>query len=210
MSLHLTTQRALIAAILFGLGSPAKAAELDFSTGWTTEGDVQIESPTQIRLSNDSGFGDDTDLGAGDGDFNFSGTPAAGVGFLGDLEAFLGIDPMQLDLGGVAYEGSAIKTILTVSDRSELSFDWNFLTNETADVLPIDRREFNDYGFFQIGQDVKKLADWKEANQSLNCLGFDACTGVQKKPASQSFSIQGNILSRLVSSILMILPSLLP
>jgi hypothetical protein len=54
----------------------------------------------------------------------------------------LGIEASQLDFGGFADEGSDIKTILTVSDRIQLSFDDDFLTNEISDVLPQDR--FND------------------------------------------------------------------
>jgi hypothetical protein len=169
---------AAIASILFGPGIPVKAAELDFSTGWTTEGDVQIESPTQVNLSTDGLADDDSDLGVGNGEFNFSGIPAALVGF-GGLEDFLGIEASQLDLGGFAYEGSAIKTILTVSDRSQLSFDYNFLTNETSDVL--QQGPFNDYGFVLIGQEVKKLADYRDTNKGSCSFGFDACTGVQKK-----------------------------
>jgi hypothetical protein len=54
----------------------------------------------------------------------------------------VGIEASQLDFGGFADEGSAIKTILTVSDRIQLSFDDDFLTHEISDVLPQNR--FND------------------------------------------------------------------
>jgi hypothetical protein len=160
--------------------SPVWAINLNLTT-WETFGDVEIPNANQANLSTDGLIDDDFDLGANTGDFNFSGNPAGIVG-LGSpsLEEFLGISASQLDLNGIAYEGSAIKTTLTVSDRSELSFDWDFLTNETANSLLPNRGPFNDYSFFLVGQNVHKLADGKDTHQSLSCLGFDACTGVQK------------------------------
>jgi hypothetical protein len=94
-----------------------------------------------VNLSSDGLADDDPDLGADSGKFNFSSIPAALVGW-GGWEDFLGIEASQLDFGGFADEGSDIKTILTVSDRIQLSFDDDFLTNEISDVLPQDR--FND------------------------------------------------------------------
>ncbi|WP_013334652.1 hypothetical protein [Gloeothece verrucosa] len=165
----------LIVGIL-GLDNRVLGAELNLLSGWEIAGDVQIESATRVNLSSDGLFDDDIDLAVQTGEFNFSGNAASVVGF-GSLETFLGIDVAQLNLEGVAYEGSAIKTNLSVNTRSELSFDWEFLTNETFE-LPL--RPFNDYGFVQIGQQVNKLTDYQNTQKSPNCsFGFVGCTGVK-------------------------------
>ncbi len=62
------------------------------------------------------------------------------------LETFLGLTSGSLDgLGnGNATVGSAIKQTVTVSAGTQLSFDWNFLTNESTPT------SFNDFGFVSI------------------------------------------------------------
>jgi Ca2+-binding RTX toxin-like protein len=160
--------------------TPVQAAELV----WESSGDVEIIDPNNLQLSTDGLFDDDFDLGASNGDFNFSGNPATSVGFdlgFGKLEDFLGIDVTELDLDidDIAYEGSAIKTTLNLSSRTEVSFDWEFLTNETSDDL--SGRPFNDYGFFFLGQKITKLADWTNANQTTCDFGFDHCTETGNK-----------------------------
>lgn len=167
----------LLIATVIGLNPSVKAAEVNFDDGWFISGDVQVESLSQVNLSSDGLFDDDSDLGVSQGKFNFSGNAATIVGF-GGLEAFLSVDPAQLDVGGVAFEGSAIKTTLTVNQTSELIFDWDFLTNETSELVL--RGPYKDYGFVQIGQKVNKLADYQNTKKSANCsFGFDACTGLK-------------------------------
>lgn len=161
--------------------NPAHSASLDLTTG-ETFGDVEFPDANQANLSTDGLFDDDFDLGANSGDFNFSGNPAGIIGFASpNLEGFLGISADKLDLNGIAYEGSALKTTLSVSTRSQLSFDWDFLTNETFDTLLPNRGPFNDYGFFLIGQTVNKLADYQNTSQGSCFFDFDSCTGVTKK-----------------------------
>lgn len=62
------------------------------------------------------------------------------------LETFLGLALGSLDnLGnGNATQGAAIKQTVTVSAGTQLSFDWNFLTNEGTPSF------FNDFGFVSI------------------------------------------------------------
>jgi subtilisin family serine protease len=64
-----------------------------------------------------------------------------------NLESFLGLTPGSLDsLGnGNATEGSALKRTITVSAGDQLTFDWNFLTNEGTPS------SFNDFAFISIG-----------------------------------------------------------
>jgi hypothetical protein len=164
-----------VSIFLFVFNSSTEAATLDFTSGWTLAGDASITGSDLVNLSTDAIAGDDFDLGAGNGGFNFSGTPASLVGF-GGLETFLGIDASQLDLGGIAYEGSAIATVLSVGERSELSFDWEFQTNETADTLLPGRGPFADYGFFLLDGIIHGLADPSDTGSGNCARGFDGCT----------------------------------
>ncbi|MBD3559009.1 proprotein convertase P-domain-containing protein, partial [Planktothrix sp. FACHB-1355] len=71
-----------------------------------------------------------------------------GTGSVGqpNLESLLGLAPGSLDsLGnGNATEGSAIAKTITVSAGDQLSFDWNFLTNEAQSS------SFNDFAFISL------------------------------------------------------------
>jgi hypothetical protein len=160
-------------SLLIPQNSVSAAIGLNLTT-WQTFGDGSL-SPNQALLSNDAIQGDDFDLGAQPGAFNFSGTPA-GDNFTGDLEDFLGLASGTLNQGGEAYEGSAIKTTLTVQAGDVLAFQWNFLTNETASVLQANRGRFGDFAFFQVGQNVIQLAN---VNNFITASSpFDGETGV--------------------------------
>jgi hypothetical protein len=145
---------------------------------WKPSGDVQVDG-TNFQLSTNAS--DDDDLGLS-GEFKFSDNPATSVGFdlgFGKLEDFLGIDVTELDIDGFAYEGSAIRTNLNLNSRTEVSFNWEFLTNETSDALSVP---LLDYGFFFIGDTITKLADVadiKDTDQTTCNFDFDTCTGVQ-------------------------------
>jgi hypothetical protein len=143
--------------------SPTQAASLNLST-WASFGDVKTETPFQADLSTDGSADDDFDLGVSAGTFNFSGTPAGTVGFASPtLDEFLGIDPSQLDVSGIAYEGSALKQVVTVEAGEVLSFDWNFLTNETSPLIDPNIGSLNDYAFFLVNDEVNVLADIDDA-----------------------------------------------
>jgi hypothetical protein len=76
------------------------------------------------------------------------------------LETFLGLNSGSLSnianaavAGDFVDDGSAFKQTFSVAAASTLSFDWNFLTNET--LAPIN----NDYGFYTLDSSVTELAD---------------------------------------------------
>ena len=158
--------------LTLGLTNPVKAVSLDLTT-WDTLGDVNLVSKNQVLLSNDADLGDDLEFGYPSGAFNFSGTPAVD-NFLGDLEFFLGLNPYSLSESGEAYEGSVLKTILTVQAGDKLSFDWNFFTNETSTLLP---DFFNDSAFLLVDNHVIKLADVADSTSTSSL--FDSETGLQ-------------------------------
>jgi hypothetical protein len=160
----------IIGTSVFGCltASPTLAASLNLST-WATWGDVKTETPSQANLSTDGIADDDFDLGVSTGTFNFSGTPAGAVGFVSpSLDEFLGIAPSQLDVGGTAYQGSALKQVVSVEAEEVLSFDWNFFTNETSSLINPDISSLNDYAFFLVNDEVNVLADLDNATVSSN------------------------------------------
>ena len=72
-----------------------------------------------------------------------------------ELAKFLETNVDRLNSLGEVYEGSAIKTSITVDAGDTLSFDWNFLTDETP-----DGDYNNDFAFFTLSQlGITKLAD---------------------------------------------------
>ncbi len=112
-------------------------------TGWTTLGEISIET---------SAFGTGPTEGTSQASLS-----TAGAAFAGSIiEEFLGLDPGSLDQlgasldvlpfpGGVASQGSAIRQTFTANAGDILTFDWNFLTNETASFIPL-----NDFSFVSI------------------------------------------------------------
>ncbi|MBE9213001.1 PEP-CTERM sorting domain-containing protein [Plectonema cf. radiosum LEGE 06105] len=161
--------------------NPAQALNLKFDNSWEKFGDVEVVNPTTANLSTDGLFDDDFDLGANNGDFNYSGNPAGTVGF-GGLEDFLGVDVSIFDIDGVAYEGSAIQKTINVKAGDKLKFAWNFSTNETSQVISQNvetfRGSFLDYGFFLVNGQITKLADINSTTTS-STNNFDRQTGIQ-------------------------------
>ncbi|MCF2152304.1 PEP-CTERM sorting domain-containing protein [Desmonostoc muscorum LEGE 12446] len=155
---HSTFKIGLIS--LASLGSLAIASTSALAVGlnlssWQQFGDVTT-SADGANLSNASlEFADDAPASAGT--FNYSGISAGNAGFTPDLQDFLGLaDLSALDIGGFAYEGSAIKNTVTVAAGEALSFDWNFRTNETLN---------KDFAFLLVDSTVIKLADFTDATQ---------------------------------------------
>ena len=162
----------LYSCLILGLTNPVKAASLNL-TNWETLGDVNLVSNNQVLLSNDADNDDDYELGAASGTFNFSGTPAE-YNLFSDLEFFLSLNPGDLSESGEVFEGSAIQTQLTVKAGDKLSFDWNFLTNETSELLPTT---YNDSAFMIVNSQVIKLADVADSTSTSNL--FNTETGLQ-------------------------------
>ncbi|KYC40909.1 hypothetical protein WA1_25170 [Scytonema hofmannii PCC 7110] len=92
------------------------------------------------------------------------------------IETFLGLEAGSLDnLGnGGVIQGSAIRQTFTANAGDILTFNWNFLTNEKAQVFP-----FNDFSFVSISS-LSELADttFSSSVTSLTTQFFDE-TGFQ-------------------------------
>lgn len=86
---------------------------------------------------------------------------------------------------GEAYEGSVFKTTLTVKAGDELSFNWNFFTNETSTLLP---NFFNDSAFLVVDSQVIKLADVADSTSASSL--FNTETG--QKSYTYQFTEAGN------------------
>ncbi|BAY50012.1 peptidase domain-containing protein (plasmid) [Scytonema sp. HK-05] len=116
--------------------------ETDDFTGWTTIGSTSIET---------SAFGTCPTEGT------FQALLSTGGATFSDaiIETFLGLEAGSLDnLGnGDVTQGSAIRQTFTANAGDILTVDWNFLTNEGAQVFP-----HNDFSFVSISSQ-SELAD---------------------------------------------------
>ncbi|MBD2383862.1 PEP-CTERM sorting domain-containing protein [Cylindrospermum sp. FACHB-282] len=167
---HLIKHSAITTGILslasFGLAaSPSQAVSVDFSS-WDKLGDVYTQ-PGEASLSNDNAnFQDDSPQASGY--YNLSGNNPEEASPNPNLQDFLGLDAESLDDDGQAYEGSAIKSVITAQAGDKLSFEWRFSTNETSN---------KDFGFFLVNNNVIKLADFTNALQSGTSGSFQTNTG---------------------------------
>jgi hypothetical protein len=112
-------------------------------TGWNTQGNISIKT-THSGINPTQG--------------TYQALITNGGGSVSDasLESFLGLSAGALDgMGnGNATEGSAIKLqTITVAADTTLTFDWNFLTNEST-----PSSTYNDFAFVSING-LKELAD---------------------------------------------------
>ncbi len=150
-----------------GMSQPAIAASFS-PDNWETFGDVELLGDG-ANLSTNALFGDDFSFGD-DTEFNFSGNPANFVGFPGALEDFLGLEIGALDMGGFAFQGSALKQTFEVEAGDTFGFDWNFLTNQDFIAFP-------DYSFITIDDTVTKLADIVDATLPSDPYQFETGVG---------------------------------
>lgn len=90
------------------------------------------------------------------------------------LETFLGLAPGFLDLlgNGDVTEGTVIQQTFSATAGDVLTFDWNFLTNESTPS------SFNDFAFFSITPIAFELADTGSAFSS-SASEFASETGYQ-------------------------------
>ncbi|MDX1976171.1 MAG: hypothetical protein SFT94_00720 [Pseudanabaenaceae cyanobacterium bins.68] len=120
--------------------------------GWTGFGDVSTvggfnnvnpsEGAGMLRLTT-------ADL-VDEPSFNFSGTNPVQVG--NTLETQLALPEGIFNLAGDSgFEGSAVRRTLTVAANDRLIFEWSLLTTSSEP-------DFNDYGFFSVGNQVNVLA----------------------------------------------------
>jgi len=128
---------ALLSLAGFSLSGAAHAAITNggFSsglTGWTTTGDVSVQSGAAFLTTASTAFDDDAPSLAGA--FNSSGNAA--VDTTGVLDAFsgLGVGALDPDPSSLifAFEGSALKQTFSVNAGDTLSFDWQLVTNDPA------------------------------------------------------------------------------
>lgn len=106
------------------------------------------------------------------GTFNFSGTSAVDAT---TLASFLNVPVSSLDPDPdnfiLAFEGSAIKRDFNnVVANTEISFNWNFLTNENGALFT------DDYAFVAIDDQIIPLADISDATQISSPFALE--TGV--------------------------------
>ena len=155
--------------------SPSHAITLNPSS-WNSFGDV-ITSSNQVSLTNafSEGF-DDTE------NFNLSSNdPLSGT----DLEFELGLPEFSDPTNFVdATEGSAIKTTVTVKTGDVLSFNWNFLTNDSS----FNPEGVGDYAFLQVNDTLVTLGD-TNSSLGLSSTNFIQETGSQN--FSYTFSADG-------------------
>lgn len=103
-----------------------------------------------------------------------------------DLEAFLGLTPGSLQN---TNGGSAISQTFTTNTASVLTFDFNFLTNETAPPV------FDDFSFFSLNNSVTTLAGRASATSpsNTNTPIFEAESGFQTRslliPSAGTFNL---------------------
>ncbi len=156
--------------------APGKAAaftnggfETGDSTGWTVTGDAVLvdgsfgsgptEGTLQLLLAD---TGEDTDY------FSISGVdsvPAAA------LETFLGLAPGSLSALG-AVEGSAVQQTFTAIAGTDLSFDWNFLTDDLKPQPLAD-----DFAFIVIDGVLTVIASTSSSFQGGSLTEFMDETG---------------------------------
>ncbi len=172
----------LVSAATLLSANPALAiVNGSFETGdfkpWATIGDTSIETEA---------FGS----GPTDGDFQallstgvFNTFPVTVP--VSDIEKFLGLTGGSLatipNLPNVdtPTEGSAIQQTFTAHAGDILTFDWNFLTDESTSFSPA---VFNDFSFVSIAKMVDGLADTNFQ------LFIDSLTDFDEETGFQSFS----------------------
>lgn len=120
--------------------------------GWSTLGDVAVQSGSVLMTTASVGFEDDFPESAGV--FNASGNAAADIA-AGGFEAFAGLSAGALDTPDFAYEGSLLKQTFHVNAGDTLSFNWNFFTNEA--------NTGSDYAFISMNGVLTKLASASDA-----------------------------------------------
>lgn len=110
--------------------------------------------------------------GPAEGNFRALITNGVGSASTSSLEAFLELTPESINRG--ATEGSAIIQTFTANAGDVLTFDFNFLTNQST-----LQSNFNDFSFVTINGSVSQLADTNSTFSSSPTGTFRAETGFQ-------------------------------
>ena len=159
-----------------------------FSSGlveWNTVGDAAVVDESAI-ITNSSTIGDDP-LGV---TYNFSGYDPVSVT---NLESFLGVSPGFLSPSNSlfgAIEGSLISQKFSANSGDILSFDWRFLTNDSAvEIIPgfLDA----DYAFVAIaGNNFFQLDVLSTSGSTLLSPTSDPSVVFQKSTPLSSYSLK--------------------
>jgi hypothetical protein len=131
-------------------------------SGWGTVGDVSTEDGSFGATPTEGAFDALlTNIGVNDmdGHFNpidpFSGNDSVDVA---SIEAAFGLGANAIDglgNGNLAQsEGSGLFQTVTVNAGDQLTFDWNFLTNEFTPEI-----NYNDFAFLAAGDSLIELSD---------------------------------------------------
>ena len=156
------------------ISASAEAAILNagFENGfnnWTTVGNVSIDNGA-IGIT--PPFGSSQALLT-------TGTGAAPAGTIPTLETALGLAPGELDANPLfqAFEGSAVVQEITVAAGETISFNYNFLTNDSnaTSPLPLPR----DYAFVVLDGTVISLADTSSSSLAASSTAFAQENGYQ-------------------------------
>lgn len=135
---------------------------VDF-TGWTTIGSTSIET---------SAFGSCPSEGT------FQALLSTGGATFSDaiIETFLGLEAGSLDNfgNGDVIQGSAIRQTFTANAGDILTVDWNFLTNEGAQVFP-----YNDFSFVSISSQSELANTTFSSSVTSSTTQFFEETGFQ-------------------------------
>ena len=106
-------------------------------TGWETSGDASTQT---------AAFGEIPVAGSYQGELTNANTLGGNIS-IADLETFLGLGGGTLDAvaAGTATAGSAIRQTVSVQAGTQLTFEYNFLTNEAT-----PDSNYNDFSFFTV------------------------------------------------------------
>lgn len=132
-------------------------------TGWSTIGNASVETAE---------FGTDPTKGTSQASLTTEFDTVSSSA----LESFLGLAPKSLSglRNGKVVEGSAIQQTFTAKAGDVLTFDWNFLTNESSESSSTN----NDFAFATLKPFLLELADASSAS-ATSLTSFPDETGFQ-------------------------------
>jgi hypothetical protein len=114
------------------------------------------------------------------------------------LDEFLEVDPSIIDGSTFAVEGSAIKTSLVVNSGDVLSFNSNFLTNETSPLIDPMIGPLDDAGFYLVNGSLTTLGS--PSNATLPSSSFNSETGLTNTqitfPTAGNYDVAFGVIDR--------------
>lgn len=171
---------AVSVAFLLASQANAQLSNGDFSSGltsWTSYGDASAVSGSAFLTTAASNGSDDASA------LNVSGSAPLEANIVSGLEesSGLAIGALDISTSATAVEGSAIsQTFSFASGLTQLSFDYNFFTNEGDNL---------DYAYFAINGTKVSFATAASAATASSAYAFE--TGVQN--AVQVFTSSGTV-----------------